>query len=334
MDFLGGYLIELSLSVDNLFVFLSIFTTFSVPEQLRHRVLHYGILGAAVLRLLFILCGSAIISHFEWILYLFGVVLVVNGIKMLLPVEKQEKELSTSFGMCLVRKLMPVTEHFCGTCFFVKKEKKGNTKRKCRHATPLFVVLVVIELSDIIFAIDSVPAVFSVTTNPVIVYTSNLLAILGLRQMYFGLEKLAKRFIYVKYGIAAILVFTGLKLFVGVFDRTISTTFSICFILIVLSSTMMISFFSTKKGVNKSVVSVNNTPVTDKPVSSGGNLMSYNNEHTQNNAKNNTQNNTQNNAQNGGMKNNTQNGVSNNTQNNTQNCRNCARNASKNESNR
>lgn len=248
LDFIGGYLIELSLSVDNLFVFLSIFTMFSVPEPLRHRVLHYGILGAAVLRLLFIVCGAAMVSRFEWILYLFGVILIVNGIKMLLPGEKREKDIGTSFGMCLVRKFMPVTEQFCGNCFFVKKEKKGNEKKKCRHATPLFVVLVVIELSDIIFAIDSVPAVFSVTTNPVIVYTSNILAILGLRQMYFGLERLANRFVYVKYGIAAILIFTGVKLFIAVFDQTISTACSICFILAVLSSSMLASLLSTKKG--------------------------------------------------------------------------------------
>lgn len=248
LDFLGGYLIELSLSVDNLFVFLSIFTTFSVPEQLRHRVLYYGILGAAVLRLLFIVCGAAMVSRFEWILYLFGMILIVNGIKMFLPGEKQEKEIGTSFGMRLVRKFMPVTEQFCGTCFFVMKKKTGDTKKKYRYATPLFVVLVVIELSDIIFAIDSVPAVFSVTTNPVIVYASNILAILGLRQMYFGLEKLAKRFIYVKYGIATILVFTGIKLFIAVFDRTISTACSICFILAVLSFSMFASFLSTKKG--------------------------------------------------------------------------------------
>lgn len=248
LDFLGGYLIELSLSVDNLFVFLSIFTAFAVPEQLRHRVLHYGILGAAVLRLVFILCGTAVVSRFEWILYFFGVILVVNGVKMLVTQKEQEKDIGTSFGMRLVRRFVPVTEDFCGACFFVKGRKQGSSGKKCRYATPLFVVLVVVEVSDIIFAIDSVPAVFSVTTNPVIVYTSNLLAILGLRQMYFGLEKLAKRFIYVKYGIASVLIFTGLKLFAAMFDRTVSTAGSICFILIALSASMVASLFATKKG--------------------------------------------------------------------------------------
>ena len=251
LDFLGGYLIELSLSVDNLFVFLSIFTAFAVPEQYRHRVLHYGILGAAVLRLMFILCGTAIVSKFEWVLYFFGAVLIANGIKMLKGTEEEEKDVGTSFGMRLVRRFVPVTEEFCGNCFFVLREKIGGKKgegKRCRYATPLFVVLVVVELSDIIFAIDSVPAVFSVTTNPVIVYTSNIMAILGLRQMYFGLEKLAKRFIYVKYGIAAVLMFTGIKLVIAMFDRTISTTVSICFIMVALSVSMVASLFATKKG--------------------------------------------------------------------------------------
>lgn len=246
LDFLGGYLIELSLSVDNLFVFLSIFTSCGVPEPYRHRVLHYGIIGAAVLRLVFILFGVAIVSRFEWILYLFGLVLVFNGVKMLCTRENQEKSIENSFGMKLVRRFIPVTETFRGNCFFVLKEgKKGKMRR---YATPLFAVLVVVELSDILFAIDSVPAVFSVTTNPVIVYTSNLLAILGLRQMYFGLEKLANRFVYVKYGIATVLIFTGAKLVVAMFGRTISTAWSICFIIVALSASMGASLFATKKG--------------------------------------------------------------------------------------
>lgn len=254
LDFLGGYLIELSLSVDNLFVFLSIFTSFGVPEQYRHRVLHYGIIGAAVLRLVFILFGVAIVSRFEWILYVFGVVLIVNGAKMFRSKEESGKNIGTSFGMSLVRRFVPVTENFCGNCFFVLREcggRKANREgkeKKCRYATPLFVVLVVVELSDIIFAIDSVPAVFSVTTNPVIVYTSNIMAILGLRQMYFGLEKLAKRFLYVKYGIATVLMFTGVKLLVALFGQTVSTAGSICFILVALAASMAASLFATKKG--------------------------------------------------------------------------------------
>ena len=253
LDFLGGYLIELSLSVDNLFVFLTIFTSFGVPEQYRHRVLHYGIIGAAVLRLVFVLFGVAVVSRFEWVLYLFGAVLVINGIKMFFSQEKEENR-ESSWGIRLVRRFVPVTEDFYGSCFFVLKDKtmgkgrKKNGTKKCRYATPLFVVLVVVELSDIIFAIDSVPAVFSVTTDPIIVYTSNLLAVLGLRQMYFGLEKLANRFVYVKYGIATVLIFTGIKLIAAMFERTISTAGSICFILFALSVGMLTSLFATKKG--------------------------------------------------------------------------------------
>ena len=253
LDFLGGYLIELSLSVDNLFVFLTIFTSFGVPEQYRHRVLHYGIIGAAVLRLVFVLFGVAVVSRFEWVLYLFGAVLVINGIKMFFSQEKEENR-ESSWGIRLVRRFVPVTEDFYGSCFFVLKDKtmgkgrKKNGTKKCRYATPLFVVLVVVELSDIIFAIDSVPAVFSVTTDPIIVYTSNLLAVLGLRQMYFGLEKLANRFVYVKYGIATVLIFTGIKLIAAMFERTISTAGSICFILFALSVGMLTSLFATKNG--------------------------------------------------------------------------------------
>ena len=254
LDFLGGYLIELSLSVDNLFVFLSIFTAFGVPQQYRHRVLRYGILGAAVLRLVFILFGIAVVSRFEWILYLFGAVLVVNGFKMFFSQEEKEECRENTWAMRLVRKFVPVTEGYCGSCFFVLKEKtsaNGDREKggkKCRYATPLFVVLVIVELSDIIFAIDSVPAVFSVTTNPVIVYTSNLLAVLGLRQLYFGLEKLAKRFIYVRYGVATVLMFTGIKLVAAMFEQAISTAASICIILLALSVSMFASLFATKKG--------------------------------------------------------------------------------------
>jgi len=244
LDFLGGYLIELSLSVDNLFVFLSIFTSFGVPDRLRHRVLRYGIIGAAVLRMAFVLLGATVVSRFGWILYLFGGVLIWNGIKMLRQPKKEEMGGKHNPGMRLVRKFIPVTEEFCGPHFFVKLEEKDGKKRL--FATPLFAVLVVIEFSDIIFAIDSVPAVFSVTINPLIVYSSNLLAILGLRQMYFGLERLEKRFIYVKYGIASVLFFTGFKLLAELFHWSVSTGISIIFIGSALLLSMLFSVKMTK----------------------------------------------------------------------------------------
>ena len=249
LDFLGGYCIELSLSMDNLFVFLSIFTAFSVPEQLRHRALRYGIIGAAVLRMVFVLCGAAIVSRFEWILYLFGIILLLNGIKMLFQKQgENEKKSNLSWGMVLVKKFFPVTEDYCGSCFFVKRKKPGGGDKLYRYATPLFVVLVVVELSDIIFALDSVPAVFSVTTNPWIVYSSNLLAVLGLRQMYFGLEIIAKRFVYVKYGISLVLVFTGIKLLLQLVHLSIPTLASVLVLLSVLLCSMGMSVFATKKG--------------------------------------------------------------------------------------
>lgn len=246
LDFLGGYLIELSLSMDNLFVFLSIFTAFSVPEQLRHRVLHYGIIGAAVLRMLFVICGAAVVTRFEWILSLFGIVLMINGIKVLLPQPEHEEKDSLSWGMRLVKRFVPVTDDFCGSCFFVLKKEKEGKKR--RYATPLFVVLVVVELSDILFALDSVPAVFSVTTNPWIVYTSNLLAVMGLRQLYFGLELIANHFQYVKYGISAILIFTGMKLLLQLFGIAIPTVTSVLILVGILLCSMAASVFATKKG--------------------------------------------------------------------------------------
>lgn len=248
LDFLGGYLIELSLSVDNLFVFLSIFTAFGVPEQLRHRALKYGIIGAAVLRMVFIFLGAAVVSRFGWILYFFGGILIWNGIKMLGEKKTEVSDVKNGVGMRLIRKIIPVTDDFCGSNFFVKKEigEKGGQMR--RYATPLFAVLIIVEVSDIIFAIDSVPAVFSVTTNPMIVYSSNLLAILGLRQMYFGLEKISRRFAYVKYGISLILTFTGIKLLGEIFHQSISTGFSIVFICCTLLLSILVSMLSTKKG--------------------------------------------------------------------------------------
>lgn len=248
LDFLGGYLIELSLSVDNLFVFLSIFTSFGVPEKYRHRVLRYGIFGAAVLRMGFILLGAAVVTRFSWILYFFGGVLIWNAIKLLREKKEASYDVTKNPAFLLVRSFFPVTEDFCGSCFFVKRRETEGTGKMRRYATPLFVVLVVIELSDIVFAIDSVPAVFSVTTNPAIVYCSNLLAILGLRQMYFGLEKIANRFLYVKYGIVVVLLFTGVKLLGELFHKSVSTGFSIAFIFAVLFLSVLCSLYVTKKG--------------------------------------------------------------------------------------
>ncbi len=244
LEFLGGYLIELSLSMDNLFVFLSVFTAFSIPEHARHRVLHWGVLGAVVLRLMFILLGAAMVERFEWILYLFGVLLVINGVKMLRGGE-EEQDASRGPLMGLIRLVLPMTDSYAGEKFFVRLPQPGRRRKAVLKATPLFGVLVLIECSDIIFAIDSVPAVFSVSTHPLIVYSSNILAILGLRQLYFVLEYMSDRFRYVRCGVALILLFTGGKLLGAAIGVTVGTAASIAVIFSILTGSILLSVLAT-----------------------------------------------------------------------------------------
>ncbi len=242
LEFFGGYLIELSLSVDNLFVFITIFAGYGVKEHAQHRVLGYGIAGAIILRFLFIFFGIKIVTLFEWVLYIFGVILIFNGIKMFKT--EEEKDPRDSIVVKAIGKVLPLTEGFEGEKFMVKKDGK-------RLFTPLFAVLCIIEFSDILFAIDSVPAVFSVSTDLLIVYTSNIFAILGLRQMYFVLEHLHERFQFVKYGVAVVLMFTGVKLAGLFFDLHISIPVSIGVILSVLIVSVVVSILVSKKQGNK-----------------------------------------------------------------------------------
>ncbi|MCK0538100.1 TerC family protein [Alcanivorax quisquiliarum] len=201
--FLTGYVLEKSLAVDNVFVWMLIFSFFSVPADLQRRVLLYGILGAIVLRTIMIFGGSWLISQFEWILYIFGAFLVFTGIRMLMP--EKETDLSDNVLVKFVRRHYPVTEQLEGERFFVMRNG-------VRFATPLFLALVLVEISDVVFAVDSIPAIFAITTDPFIVLTSNIFAILGLRAMYFLLAGMAERFSLLKYGLAAILVFIGTKM--------------------------------------------------------------------------------------------------------------------------
>ena len=249
LEFLGGYLIELSLSMDNLFVFMSIFTAFGIAEHAQHRVLHWGIIGAIVLRLVFILLGVAVVERFEWVLYIFGVLLLINGFKMFKG-EDEEKDVTQSPIMRAIRKVIPMTENFVGEKFFVREHSLKHNKTVL-HATPLLGVLLLIEFSDIIFAIDSVPAVFSVSTHTFIVYSSNILAILGLRQLYFVLEYMAEQFQYVRFGVAIILLFTGLKLLVVLFGIHISTVLSIAVIFSVLVLSIVLSIAVTNQQQRK-----------------------------------------------------------------------------------
>ena len=239
IEFLGGYLIEFSLSMDNLFVFMSIFTAFGITEHAQHRVLHWGIIGAIILRFIFIMLGVAIVEKFDWVLYIFGVLLLINGVKMFRG-DDEEKSPTDSFIMRAIRKVVPMTKYFVGEKFFVH-EKSEKLGKAVLHATPLLGVLLLIEFSDIIFAIDSVPAVFSISTHPFIVYSSNILAILGLRQLYFVLEYMAEQFRYVRYGVAVILMFTGVKLLAVIFGFHITTVASICIIFGVLVCSILLS---------------------------------------------------------------------------------------------
>lgn len=204
LEFLTGYVIEKSLSVDNIFVFLLIFSYFRVPAQYHHEVLFWGIIGALVMRAMFIAMGVTLIQRFDWIVYVFGAVLIVSGIKMGFSKDKEIHPEKNPI-LRLFRRLMPVTETYEGAKFFVRRGAR-------LFATPLMVVLVVVETTDVIFAVDSIPAVLAITHDPFIVYTSNVFAILGLRALYFALAGVMDLFHYLHYGLCVILVFVGLKM--------------------------------------------------------------------------------------------------------------------------
>jgi tellurite resistance protein TerC len=209
LQFLTGYIIEESLSVDNLFVFLLIFSYFAVPSRLQHGVLFWGVLGAMVLRAIFIVAGVALLDRFEAVVYLFGAILIFSGVKMAL---EQENRINPDQNpvLKLFRKLMPVTPEFEGGKFLVRRD--GRT-----FATPLLLVLLVVETTDLIFAVDSIPAVLAITRDRFIVYTSNVFAILGLRAMFFALKGAMDLFHHLHYGLSAILVFVGVKMLLGHF---------------------------------------------------------------------------------------------------------------------
>lgn len=204
LEYLSGYLIEKSLAVDNVFVWITLFSFFAVPAEFQKRVLLYGVLGAIAMRAVLIYIGALLLAEFHWILYIFGLFLVVTGVKMLL-FAKHEPDLEKNPVLRWVRGHMKITDEHHGEKFFVMKEG-------VRYATPLFVVLVLVEATDLIFAVDSIPAIFAVTDDPFIVFTSNIFAILGLRAMYFLLADMAKRFHLLKYGLAIILMFIGVKM--------------------------------------------------------------------------------------------------------------------------
>ena len=209
LEFYAGYLVEQALSVDNLFVFILIFGYFRIAPELQHRVLFWGILGALLMRGAMIGAGAVLIERFHWIIYVFGAFLVYTGIKMAFGGDS-EIEPEANPVIKLVRRVMPVTTRFHGERFFIREPGPGGVMR--RSATPLFVVLLLVETTDVVFALDSIPAIFGVTRNPFLVYTSNVFAILGLRSMYFVLASVIGKFHLLKYGLSVVLAFVGVKM--------------------------------------------------------------------------------------------------------------------------
>jgi tellurite resistance protein TerC len=238
LEFVTGYVLELSLSVDNLFLFLVIFRYFSVPEQHQRKVLFWGILGALLMRGVFILAGVGLIERFHWVLYLFGALLIYSGIRLEFSGEHQVNPAKNPVVRTL-RRLIPVTDDFQGSRFFVRGWK-GNPGL---YATPLLVVLAVIETTDLLFAVDSIPAVLAVTLNAFIVYTSNVFAILGLRSMYFAISRLMKVFRFLHTGLALILVLVGLKMIAADYFRVPTVlTLSVIALVLLLSIAASLAF--------------------------------------------------------------------------------------------
>lgn len=246
MEFLAGYMIELSLSIDNLFLFLMVFGAYRIDCQAQRRILNWGITGAVILRLIFIVLGIAIVEKFHWILYIFGVLLIFTGYKMAFGKES-DPCMEDNWAVRLLKRFMPVT---CvqGDRFFTKIN--GVT-----HATPLFVVLLLIESTDLLFAADSIPAVFAITTDPFIVYTSNVLAILGLRSMYFFLERVQQAFVYVKHGVALLLAVTGIKMLLTIWHIKVPIPAALGIIALILIGSVVASIlFGQKKEVKQTCV--------------------------------------------------------------------------------
>jgi tellurite resistance protein TerC len=236
LEFLTGYLIEKSLAVDNIFVFLMIFTYFSVPAAYQKRVLMIGIIGAIVLRTVMILVGGWLLAHFHWVLYVFGAFLILTGIKMWWAAGK-EPDLSENPALRLLRRIMPVSSSYDGEKFFTVENGK-------RIATPLFMVICLVGLTDVIFAVDSIPAIFAITSDPFIVLTSNVFAILGLRAMFFLLQAVASKFHLLNYGLAVVLVFIGTKM-VLIDIYKIPVAVSLAVVVAILAVTMVLSVRSS-----------------------------------------------------------------------------------------
>jgi len=239
LEFFTGYVIEKSLSVDNVFVFALLFSYFAVPQLYQHKVLFWGILGALVMRAIMIALGAALITKFAWIIYVFGGFLILTGIKMIV---KREEEIHPENNPVVkwFKRLMPVTKDYRGDKFFIRENG-------VLMATPLFVVLLLVEFSDLIFAVDSIPAIFAVTKDPFIVYTSNVFAILGLRSLYFALAGVMDKFHYLKIGLGVVLTFVGVKMILAHTAWKIDTLVSLAIIVLILATSVIWSLVKPKK---------------------------------------------------------------------------------------
>ena len=242
LEFLTGYLIEKALSVDNIFVFVLLFSYFRVPAMYQHRILFWGILGALIMRGAMIGAGAMLISRFHWIIYVFGAFLVITGIRMAMQGD-EEIDPEANPILKLVRKFLPVTNHYHGQSFFVREERHGKMKVV---ATPLLVVLILVETTDLIFAVDSIPAIFAVTTDAFILYSSNVCAILGLRALYFLLAGVIHKFHYLKLGLSIVLVFVGTKMLIAEFYK-IPIVVSLLVVAAVLAAAITLSLMYPKK---------------------------------------------------------------------------------------
>jgi tellurite resistance protein TerC len=246
IEFLTGYIIEESLSVDNLFVFLILFRYFKIPPSYQRRVLNWGIFGVIILRGLFILLGTTLVTKFSFVLYIFGAILIWSGYKMSFGAEKEIHPEQNKI-LKIFKKFMKTTQNLHGHNFLVKIDR--NT-----YATPLLVCLLVIESTDLVFAIDSIPAIFAITTDPFIVFTSNILAVLGLRSLYFLLSAIADKFDYVKKGVGIILIYVGIKMLLPLINPTwhIPVFISLIVIIAILFFSVLISIAKTKSKLRKS----------------------------------------------------------------------------------
>ena len=249
MEFLAGYLIEKSLSMDNLFVFLMLFSFFGVERKYQHEVLFWGIFGALVLRSIFIFAGAAMVERFEWILAIFGIFLIYTGIKMFGSDSDEQVNPSKNIFVRMFRRFFPVTDQMHGDRFFIKEITRARGKEVAKWlATPLFIALIVIETTDVAFAVDSIPAIFSVSRDPFILLTSNIFAILGLRALYFALAAIARYFTYLKYGLGIILSFVGVKMLLEVFwDIKVPTPISLVLIFGILVLSMGLSVVLSRR---------------------------------------------------------------------------------------